>query len=87
MKSVMITSPEGYGTGTKVFDSESGLEIKDIVKITIAPIVPNSPNSATIELFGASMSVSVQATFVVMHNGELKAVKRIEFEDGAAVEF
>lgn len=86
MKKVRITSLEGYGVGTKVHD-ENGVEIEDITKITIAPIVPHAVNEATIELFGVAVDVKARASFVVMHEGELKAVKRIEFEDGTVAEF
>jgi hypothetical protein len=84
-ETIRIVSPSGTGMGTKVFCAESGAEIQGIEKLSLV-IAADDINRATVQIACASIDTNAKAEYLVASpsNGEMKAVRRIEFADGEA---
>ena len=86
MKAVRITS-DRHSASTKVLTDE-GVPIHGITGIDVA-LRPNDLVRADIQLFVAEVDVNAVATFKIAcpRTGELRAVRRIEFDDGEDITF
>jgi hypothetical protein len=83
MMGVIVKAPGPLGWGTKIFNAETGDEIKGIAGLTIR-MAPDAYNTVEAEIVAAEFEVSGYATFYAADpsSGESKAIKRIEFADG-----
>ena len=73
---VTIINDTGIGFGTKVIDSNTGIEIKGIKSITINKIVPDKPITGVLEVFIDKMQLkSVEA---IKENIDLKTLIKFE---------
>ena len=89
MRNVKIVSAGGIGSGTKVYDTDSGEEIRGVTAISIKRFQANEFINAVIELAGTQLEIEARGKFLAMHppSGKLKPIKSITYASGETVEF